>query len=249
VAVSLLLLAGAGFFVRSFENSARTDMGFRVDHTLMASMDLRLQDYTEQRGQQFYEQLRDRVKARRGVRDAAISALIPMGYDTNIATVYTAEEAATEKGKGEIIFCNSVQPEYFRTLGVRVVRGREFTRADSSSAPRVAIVNDAFVKKIFPGQDPLGKTFQTERSGPEIQIVGVTGTGKYMFLYEPAQPFIYFPLPQKYQSSATLLVYSEGDPEGLVMLATGIANANPIRRYSWRSATTGSTLVARSAGI
>jgi len=216
VAVSLLLLACAGFFVRSFENSAHTDMGFRVDHTLMASMDLRLQNYTEQRGQQFYEQLRDRVKVYPGVRHAAVAALIPMGYDANTVNVYAEGQAATDKSKGEIIFCNSVQPEYFRTLGVRLLRGREFTEVDNASAPRVAIVNEAFAKKMFPGQDPLGKTFQTERSGPKTQIVGVTGTGKYMFLYEPPQPFIYFPLAQKYQSSATLLVYSEGDPQGMV---------------------------------
>src|SRR5215469_12791479 len=216
VAVSLLLLAGAGFFVRSFENSAHTDMGFRVDHTLMASMDLRLQNYTEQRGQQFYEQLRDRVKGHPGVRDAAIAALIPMGYDANTVNVYAEGQAATDKSKGEIIFCNSVQPEYFRTLGVRLVRGREFTELDNASAPRVAIVNEAFARKMFRGQDPLGKTFQTERSGPKTQIVGVAVTGKYMFLYEPPQPFIYFPLAQKYQSSATLLVYSDGDPQGMV---------------------------------
>src|SRR5215467_11742434 len=216
VAVSLLLLAGAGFFVRSFENSAHTDMGFRVDHTLMASVDLRLQNYTEQRGQQFYEQLRDRVKAHPGVRDAAIAAVIPMGYDTNTVNVYLEGQAATDKSKGEIIFCNSVQPEYFRTLGVRLVQGRDFTKLDNAAAPLVAIVNEAFAKKMFPGQDPLGKTFQTDRNGPKIQIVGVTGTGKYMFLYEPPQPFIYFPLAQKYQSSATLLVYSDGDPQGMV---------------------------------
>jgi predicted permease len=178
----------------------------------MASMDLRLQNYTEQRGQQFYEQLRDRVKVHPGVRDAAIASLIPMGYDVNTVNVYLEGQPATGKSKGEIIFCNSVQPEYFRTLGVRLVQGRDFTKLDDSSAPRVAIVNETFAKKMFPGQDPLGKTFQTDRNGPKIQIVGVTGTGKYMFLYEPPQPFIYFPLAQKYQSSATLLVYSEGDP-------------------------------------
>ena len=178
VAVSLLLLACSGFFVRSFENSAHTDMGFRVDHTLMASMDLRLQNYTEQRGQQFYEQLRDRVKVHPGVRDAAIASLIPMGYDVNTVNVYLEGQPATGKSKGEIIFCNSVQPEYFRTLGVRLVQGRDFTKLDDSAAPRVAIVNEAFAKKMFPGQDPLGKTFQTDRNGPKIQIVGVTGTGK-----------------------------------------------------------------------
>jgi MacB-like periplasmic core domain len=122
------------------------------------------------------------VKTHPGVRDAASAAHIPMGYDANTVNVYAEGQAATDKSKGEIILCNSVQPEYFRTLGVHLVQGREFTKLDDAAAPRVAIVSDAFAKKMFPGQEPLGKTFQTDRSGPKIQIVGVTGTGKYMFL-------------------------------------------------------------------
>jgi predicted permease len=191
-------------------------MGFRVDHTLMASMDLRLQNYTEQRGQQFYEQLRDRMKARSGVRDAAISSVIPMGYDANAVSVFPEGQAATDRSQVETIFADSVQPEYFRTLGVPLVAGREFNKLDSATAPRVAIINEAFAKKLWPGQDPIGKTFQTERDGPRIQVVGETRTGKYMFLYEPPQPFVYFPLAQKYQFAATLMVYTDGDPTRLV---------------------------------
>ena len=216
VAVSLLLLAGAGFFVRSFQNSANTDMGFRVDHTLMLSMDLRLQGYTEQRGQQFYEQLRDRVKARSGVRDVAFAANIPMGYDTGAENIFPEGQAATNKSQTELAFANYVQPEYFRTLGVAVVQGREFSKLDSASAPRVAIVNQSFANKFWPGQDAMGKTFQTERDGPKIQIVGLTRTGKYLFLYESPQPYLYFPMAQRYASHAALLVYTDGDPHRLV---------------------------------
>ena len=216
VAVSLLLLAGAGFFIRSFENSAHTDMGFRVDHILRASVDLRLQNYSEQRGQQFYEQLRDRVKARAGVRDAAFTANIPMGYDIGTENIFPEGQGASNKSQTEIAFADYVQPEYFRTFGVPLVEGREFTRQDTAGAPRVAIVNEAFSKKFWPGQDPVGKTFQTERDGPKVQVVGVTRTGKYLFLYESPTPYAYFPLAQRYQSRATLLVYTDGDPLRLV---------------------------------
>jgi hypothetical protein len=75
------LLACAGFFIRSFQNSANVDMGFRVDHTLMMSADLGLQGYSEERGQQFYKQISDRVKSLPCVRDAAFTAYIPMGYE------------------------------------------------------------------------------------------------------------------------------------------------------------------------
>jgi predicted permease len=216
VAVSLLLLAGAGFFIRSFQNSANSDMGFRVDHTLMVSMDLRLQGYTEQRGQQFYEQLRDRVKARSGVRDVAFAANIPMGYDTGAENIFPEGQVASSKFQTELVFANYVQPEYSRTLGVAVIEGREFSKLDNATGPRVAIVNQSFANKFWPGQDPIGKTFQTERDGPKIQIVGLTRTGKYLFLYESPQAYVYFPLAQKYSSHATLLVHTDGDPHRLL---------------------------------
>lgn len=216
VAVSLLLLAGAGFFIRSFENSAHADMGFRVDHTLMLSMDLRLQNYNEQRGQQFYEQLRDRVKARPGVREAAFTANIPMGYDASAENIFPEGQGLSNKSQAETVFGNYVQPEYFRTLGVPVSKGREFTRLDRADSPRVAIVNEAFAKKFWPGQEAIGKTFQVERDGPKVQIVGITPTGKYLFLYESPTPFLYLPLAQKYSTRATLLVYSDGDPHRLI---------------------------------
>jgi predicted permease len=216
VAVSLLLLAGAGFFIHSFQNSAHADMGFRMDHTLMVSVDLRLQNYTEQRGQQFYEQLRDRVKNRDGVRNAAVTSFIPMGYDNAAVSVFTQGQISADKSQVESVLSNSVQPEYFRTLGVPVIQGREFNALDNTAAPRVAIVNEAFAKKIWPGQDAVGKTFQTERYGPTVQVVGLTRTGKYLFLYEQPVTYVYFPMAQRYQSSATLLVYSDGDPLRLV---------------------------------
>jgi predicted permease len=216
VAVSLLLLAGAGFFIRSFQNSARVDMGFRTANTLMLSMDLRLQGYSDERGQQFFEQLRDRVKARPGVRGAAFASFIPMGYDNASVSVYLQGQIASDKSQVENIICNSVQPEYFQTAGVPVIQGREFAATDTAASPRVAIVNEAFAKKIWPGQDPIGKTFQTEKKGPAVQVVGMTRTGKYLFLYEPAIPYVYFPMAQNYRSAAVLFVYSQADPLLLV---------------------------------
>jgi putative ABC transport system permease protein len=216
VAVSLLLLACAGFFIRSFQNSANVDMGFRVDHTLMMSVDLSLQGYSEERGKQFYQQVSDRVKSLPGVRDAAFTAYIPMGYENDIVNVYPEGQPADNKSDSETSFNNEVQPGYFRSVGVQVIKGREFTEADSATAPKVAIVNATFANKIWPGQDPIGKTFRTEKNGPAIQVVGLTRTGKYAFLYETPQLFAYFPLAQRYVAAATLMVYSQDDPLRLV---------------------------------
>jgi predicted permease len=216
VAVSLLLLACAGFFIRSFQNSAHEDMGFRQDHLLMMSLDLGLQGYKEERGQQLYKQLSDRVKTLPGVRDAAITSFIPMGYEDALVNIYPEGQVNSDQGKPETAFDDMVQPAYFRTAGVKVIEGREFTAADTASTPKVAIVNEAFAKKIWPGQDVIGKVFRTVKDGPPIQVVGLTKTGKYLFLYETPQLYVYFPLEQRYNSTANLMVYTQDDPRGLI---------------------------------
>lgn len=216
VAVSLLLLACAGFFIRSLQNSAHVDMGFRIDHTLLMSVDLGLQGYTEARGQQFFKQLTERVRSMPGVRDAAVSSYIPMGYDNSGVSVVPDGQIIDDKSNSEVVFDDLVQPRYFRTAGVPVIRGREFTDADSASAPLVAIINDTFAQKIWPGQDPIGKIFRTKKDGPPIQVVGLTRTGKYLFLYETPQLYVYFPLAQRYSAGANLFVHTEGDPQQIV---------------------------------
>lgn len=216
VAVSLLLLACAGFFIRSLQNSAHVDMGFRIDHTLLMSVDLGLQGYTEARGQQFFKQLTERVRSMPGVRDAAVSSYIPMGYDNSGVSVFPDGQIIDDKSNSEVVFDDLVQPRYFRTAGVPVIRGREFTDADSASAPLVAIINDTFAQKIWPGQDPIGKIFRTKKDGPPIQVVGLTRTGKYLFLYETPQLYVYFSLAQRYSAGANLFVHTEGDPQQIV---------------------------------
>jgi predicted permease len=216
VAVCLLLLACAGFFMRSLQNSAQVDMGFRVDHTLTMTMDLGLQGYNEERGQQFYKQLSERIRSIPGVRDAAIGGYIPMGYDNSLVNIFPEGQVIDDKTKTESAFDDEVQPNYFRTAGTPVIQGREFTEADSAAGPKVAIVNEAFAKKIWPGENPVGKSFRTKKDGPPIQVVGVTRTGKYLFLYETPQLFVYLPLAQSYISGANLFVYTKGDPQQLV---------------------------------
>jgi predicted permease len=216
VAVSLLLLACAGFFIRSLQNSSHVDMGFRVDHTLMMSVDVGLQGYSEERGQQFFKQLTERVRALPGVRDAAIAGYIPMGNDNSLDNIYSEGQPTDDISRTETAFDDMVQPSYFRTAGTPVIQGREFTEADSATSPRVAIINDTFAKEIWPGQDPIGKIFRTKKDGPPIQVVGLTRTGKYLFLYEKPQLYAYFPFAQRYSSGANLFVYTQGDPQQLL---------------------------------
>ncbi len=216
VAVSLLLLACAGFFIRSLQNSAHVDMGFRVDHTLLMSMNVGLQGYKEERGQQFFKQLTERVRSLPGVRDAAIAAYIPMGDENSLDNIYPEGQPTDDKSKTESTFDDSVQPGYFRTAGTPVIEGREFTEGDNATAPHVAIINETFAKEIWPGQDPIGKVFRIKKDGPPVQVVGLTRTGKYLFLYEKPQLYAYFPMAQSYNSGVNLFVHTQDDPQRLV---------------------------------
>lgn len=216
VAVSLLLLSCTGFFIRSLQNSAHVDMGFRVDHTLMMSVDLGLQGYSEERGQEFYKQMTERLRALPGVRDAAVGAYIPMGYDNSLINIFPEGQAIDDKSKTESAADDEVQPSYFRAAGTPVIQGREFTDADTATSPKVAIINEAFAKKIWPGENAIGKHFRTKKDEADIEVVGVTRTGKYFFLYESPQPFVYFPLAQHYVSSANVFVYTQNDPQAMV---------------------------------
>jgi predicted permease len=215
-AVSLLLLACAGFFIRSLQNSAHVDMGFRVDHTLLMSMNVALQGYKEERGQQFFKQLTERVRSLPGVRDAAIASYIPMGDENSLDNIYPEGQPNDDKSKTETTFDDSVQPGYFRTAGTPIIRGREFTEADNATAPHVAIINETFAKEIWPGQDPIGKLFRTKKDGPPIQVVGLTRTGKYLFLYEKPQLYAYFPMAQSYNAGVNLFVYTQDNPQLLL---------------------------------
>lgn len=216
VAVSLLLLSCAGFFIRSLQNSAHVDMGFRVDHTLMVSVDLGLQGYSEERGQQFYKQLTERLRGLHSVRDAAVGAYIPMGYDNSLINIFPEGQVIDDKSKTETAADDEVQPSYFRAVGTPVIQGREFTDADAATSPRVAVINQAFAKKIWPGENAIGKHFRTKKDEADIEVVGVTRTGKYFFLYESPQPFVYFPLAQHYVPAANLFVYTQNDPQSMV---------------------------------
>jgi predicted permease len=139
-----------------------------------------------------------------------------MGYENSFVNIFPEGQVVDDKSKTEASTDDMVDPHYFRTAGTPVINGRQFTEADTATSPKVAIINEAFAKKIWPGQDPLGKTFRTETNGPAIQVVGVTRTGKYLFLYEPPQPYVYFPLAQRYVPSANLFVYTDGDPRQLL---------------------------------
>ncbi|HEX7049878.1 MAG TPA: ABC transporter permease [Longimicrobiales bacterium] len=221
VAMSLLLLVAAGLFLRALQHALSIDPGFDPDDVWVASIDLQRQRYDEPRGRQLYDRILERVRQVPGVRSASFSVGVPLGPGEEALRV---RPAGAGEDEGELIHANVVGGEYFRTMGIPVLRGRTFATADREDAPHAAIVNQTMAEHFWPGQDPIGKRFVQAYSAfqiisgqadgaeaAEFLVVGVVPDGKYSSLREEPEPFIFVAREQNYRSKLVLAVRTEDD--------------------------------------
>ncbi len=214
VAICVVVLIAGGLFVRSLQQVAGMDLGFRTDQLLMASLDLGLQGYDEARQKQFHRQLLDRLKELPGVRSAGLASSVPFGYSFGIAAIAT-EEKAGDKDSFTAIHANSVTPGYLTTMGTALLSGRNFTQHDDETAPKVAIINALMAERLWPGQEALGKRFKWGADGDLWQVVGIARNARYVMIWEEPRPFFYVPLAQRHVSPVSLHVWAAGDPAAL----------------------------------
>lgn len=216
VAVCVVLLTGAGLCVRSLFIARSIDPGFEVDHRLLVSLNVQIMNYSEDRGRVFYQTLEQHVSAFPGVHAVSMVAIPPLSVGRMTMGVeiegYNAPSARDEI----LVGVTRIQPHYFQTLGIPLLRGRDFTDRDNAQAPPVVIINDAMARTYWPGQDPLGKYVQYPGPGPQssmkrAEVVGVVKTGKYFSLSEAPQPFLYQPFLQAYSPDQNLVVHFTGD--------------------------------------
>ena len=200
-AISLLLLISAGLFGKTLLNLSRIDLGVRVDHLLVFSLTPRLNGYDDARSLQLFEHLVERLAAMPGVTSATASR-VPAIAGSNSSTNLTVEGYKPAGDNDTQSSLNEIAPDYFRTFGVPLVAGREFTTADRAGAPKVAIVNEAFVKRFINQRgtgNPLG--VGVFRGGGtnvtfDTRIVGVVKDAKYSNMKEPVPPVYYTPVAQ-----------------------------------------------------
>jgi predicted permease len=226
-AVCVVVLVCGGLFVLSLHELARYDLGFEPGRLMVASVHLGLQGYDEGRGRQFFDQLIEQVQALPGVESAAIASSVPFGTYFETRSIIPAESSgASDPADSDDAIqagVNRVDPGYFRTMRVKLLRGRELSEQDSDSSPRVAVVNQTLAERLWPGQEALGKRFRWGSSDEPIEVVGIASTGKYVMLGEPPRPFFYLPIAQAYASLVTLHVRSEAiDPLPLAPSLRGV---------------------------
>jgi predicted permease len=213
IAISVVVLVCAGLFVRSSAHATRMNLGFRTDHLLMLSTELRSQSYDSVRGQQFYREVLRRAAAVPGVKSVALTRFVPFGYDRVIRNVVPLAPGVPVPVKGFSYFNNVVGGDYFAAMGIPLLEGRVFTDRDDATAPPVAIVSDAFVKAVWPGQPAIGKRFRfDDDDGAIIEIVGVVRGMQDMILGETPKPYVFLPVAQAYRSPMTILVETASDP-------------------------------------
>ena len=214
IAVCFMLLAAAGLFARSLFEAKRADLGFQAASVLNVHMDVAQLGYTEDQGRIFFEEVDRRVRAIPGIEQVSFAVTIPMGY-VRLSDTVEAQRSSVA-ARGEPAGKNIVSSEYFRTMGIEIVRGRSFDATDNDRSRPVAIVNRHFADVLWPGRDPIGQRFKpVGPSGRWLEVVGVTTTGKYRFLFEDPQSYFYVPMEQEYSALRVLQVRTSIDPASL----------------------------------
>jgi predicted permease len=216
VALSLILLICAGLFMRSLRAASTADPGFNAENVLVMSMEMRGQKMGKEEGQLFYSRVQEQVSALPGVRSAALAYMVPISGGGMRTNVWIEGYQPKPKEDTELNL-NIVSPNYFKTLGIPLVQGRDFNAADTKNAPGVVIINEEFARRYFPGVNPLAKRVRTDSEGPYLEVVGVAKNAKYRALREEPLPFFYMPLAQSSMSSMALFVRTDtGDPTSVL---------------------------------
>jgi predicted permease len=223
VAVSLVLLVGAGLFLRTLQNAYSVDMTYEVDHTLVASLNLEARGYFEggsrgsEAGLAVYEQILSRLNALPGVVSASaarVTVLSGSGRSTAVSTDGRPLEKDNRNALG--VRANVVSRRYFETMNIPLLRGRLFDVSDGPTTPRVAIVNKSLADRLWPNEDPIGKPVGDEPSRM-MTIVGVVPDAVYTTTLEHERERTYYSLlEQNYESGVALHVRAAGNPLSLV---------------------------------
>jgi putative ABC transport system permease protein len=229
VAVSLVLLIGAGLLINSFLRLRNVDPGFRADNLLTMRVVLPLPKYAEfERRSAFYTELVQRVQNLAGVKSAAVTTNLPLYRQGNSIGVSIEGQAPLPPGQENIVVTRIISPGYFDTMSIPLLSGRQFTDQDISTSPRVVVISETMARRYWPGQDAIGKRIgagDIERPEDWIQVVGVVKDVRQFDLTAEPRPQMYLPYRQwGFFESRDLVVKTEVDPASL---------AATVRRTVW----------------
>jgi putative ABC transport system permease protein len=221
VALSVVLLIGAGLLLRSFLEIERVDYGFDPDNLLMTYVTLPPARYSDTPLHiDFFRRTLERIEAVPGVRAAAGTTDAPaMGMSVTFSFAIEGRPRPGPTGREDPVPLGAVTSDYFRTLGIPLRRGRSFTAADTPEGPAVLVINETLARRHWADEDPVGKRISFEgQQGPWLEIVGIVGDTRHASVDRPAEPAMYIPYAQKgraWMNWMALAVRTDGDPEAL----------------------------------
>src|SRR6266849_5176754 len=210
VSLSFVLLAGTGLLLQSLQQMQNASPGFSTNNVIMSVVDLFSAGYKLDRAKIFHTQLLDRVRALPGVESAALTRVTPFSYNPPSSApieIDGYQSAPDQQPNADYL---QVSEDYFSTLGIPLVAGREFTRNDDENAPRVAIINETMAAKYWPGKDPIGQRLKVKDNW--MQIVGVTKNVKIETKLEKPRSFFYVPVRQNFFVGNALLIRTRETP-------------------------------------
>ena len=215
IALALILLIGSGLLIKSFILLQRVDPGFNPEHLITLRLILNRTSYPNPpQLTVFYSQLLDRVKAVPGAQSAGLISTLPLSGNNTDTNFLIEGQPPPPQNQEPVAWYNSVSPDYFRAMELRVIKGRSFTAFDNEKSPLVVIISETLARRYFPNEESLGKRIG---SGPDRwrEIVGVVKDVKHFGLDADTPPTMYFPMSQVPARAMNLVVRTSGDPLSL----------------------------------
>jgi len=213
-ATCAVLLVGATLCVKSFRNARLIDPGFDTQHVAVATLTPEVLGYREPQVRAFYEQLSEHIRALPGVSSASFVSHLPLGAAREQTVVTRGIRSTSDQDKLSVDVLR-IAPNYFRTMGIPLLRGRDFTAREDAELRGAAIINETLARRLSPNRDPVGQRIAVAGEKVNTEIIGVVKTGKYRTLGEDAIPAIFLPqLPPR----RTLVVRTAGDPASMLGL-------------------------------
>jgi predicted permease len=223
IALSAILLTGAGLFVHTLLNLNRVSLGFETDHILLFRLRLPRTRYTDAQMTNLFKQLEEKLATLPGVRSETVSNIGIIG-DGNSGSIFHVLGRPQEKDPARVQTI-AAGVDFFQTLDIPILQGRAFNHRDTPTAPKVAIVNRALARKFFPNENPIGKTFETDPEDVEgpIQIVGIGADTRYADLRSETPPIFYIPYVQEVDGPSRMMVEirTAGNPSAVLVGVRG----------------------------
>jgi len=214
VALSCVVLICAGLAVRSLHKLAQMPLGFRPENLFMASFDLELQRYAEDRGRLFQIQLLEKIRALPGVSSVSLTDYAPLDVMVRMRGDIRAEgQLDSNNERIPIMPCIGVHEDYFETMGLSIAQGRRFGPRDNASGACVAIINPILAEQLWPDENPIGHRLTVGEQTHEV--IGITGPCRYFSISAAPRPLVFLSLQQQYRSQLTLVARTQGPPLSL----------------------------------